>query len=205
LEAAAFFAKGLVIGVAVAAPVGPIGVLCIQRTLAGGRLMGFVSGLGAATADAVYGAIAGFGLTLVADFLVAQATWLRLVGGVFLLYLGVRTFLDRPAEPAAGATRGSLVAAYGSVAALTAANPATILSFVAIFAGFGVAGTGGHLGLAAALVAGVFLGSAAWWLALSFGAGLARRRTGPELMRRVNRVSGVVIAAFGVAALAAAL
>src|SRR5215213_2397163 len=113
------FLEGVVIGFAVAAPVGPIGVLCIRRTLADGRASGFVSGLGAATADAVYGAIAAFGLTLVTDFLLGGASWLRLIGGAFLLFLGVKTFLTRPAERAAEARGGGLPGAYASTFVLT--------------------------------------------------------------------------------------
>ena len=87
-----FFLKGLIVGLSIAAPVGPIGILCIRRTLAHGRAAGFVSGLGAATADAMYGAAAGFGLTVVSSVLVGGQRWLRLVGGLFLLYLGIRTW-----------------------------------------------------------------------------------------------------------------
>ena len=162
------FLQGIIIGFAIAAPVGPIGVLCIRRTLAEGRASGFVSGLGAATADAVYGAIAAFGLTLITDFLLGGASWLRLVGGAFLLYLGVKTFLARPAERAAEARGGGLLGAYASTFFLTLTNPTTILSFAAIFAGLGVAGADNALS-AALLVLGVFLGSAAWWLILSGG------------------------------------
>src|SRR3712207_2953311 len=131
------FLEGIIIGLAIAAPVGPIGVLCIRRTLADGRTSGFVSGLGAATADAVYGAIAAFGLTLITDFLLGGASWLRLVGGAFLLYLGIKTFLARPAERAAEVRGGGLPGAYASTLFLTLTNPTTILSFVAIFAGLG--------------------------------------------------------------------
>src|SRR5512142_2590739 len=116
-----FFAlKGFAIGFLIAAPVGPIGVLCIRRTLADGRAIGFVSGLGAATADMTYGSIAAFGLTAIQNVLVAQQFWLRLLGGLFLVYLGVRTFITRPAEKAAAGTmrRGAL-AAYASTLGLT--------------------------------------------------------------------------------------
>lgn len=130
------FLRGLLIGFSIAAPVGPIGLLCIRRTVADGRMVGFVSGLGAATADAFYGAVAGFGLTVVSGALVHGQTPLRLVGGAFLCYLGVRTFLARPAQTAAVAGRRGLLGAYASTLALTLTNPSTILSFVAIFAGW---------------------------------------------------------------------
>ena len=192
-------AKGLVIGFSIAAPVGPIGVLCIRRTLSDGRAAGFVSGLGAATADGIYGCIAGFGLTLVSGFLIDQQAWLRLVGGAFLCYLGVKTFLSPVAQEAAEAKGGGLVGAYASTFFLTLTNPMTILSFVTIFAGLGLAETGASG--AGLLVLGVFLGSALWWLTLSGVVGLLRRRVGVGLLRWVNHIAGSVIAGFGVYAL----
>ena len=195
------FVKGVIIGFAIAAPVGPIGVLCIRRTLAEGRISGLVSGLGAATADAVYGAVAALGLTFVAEFLVGGQGWLRLVGGAFLLFLGVRTFLARPADRAAPAARSGLPGAYASALFLTLTNPTTILSFAAIFAGLGVAvGANGDVLSAMSLVLGVFLGSAAWWFVLSGVTSLFRTRLSVRGLRWVNRISGAVIAAFGVLA-----
>jgi len=198
-----FFLRGLVIGFSIAAPVGPIGVLCIRRTLAEGRALGFVSGLGAATADAIYGAIAGFGLTFLSGFLVREQGWLRLVGGLFLVYLGIRTFIALPTASAGGGvspTGGTaLWAAYATTFALTLTNPMTILSFAAIFAGLGVATR--EYESAGLLVTGVFTGSALWWLILSSAAGALRSRLRPESLRWVNRGAGVVIAAFGLLAL----
>ena len=193
--------RGLVIGFSIAAPVGPIGVLCIRRTLADGRATGLAVGLGAATADAVYGAIAGFGLTAVSALLVRQQGVLRLVGGLFLCYLGLRTFLARPAEQAARAGGAGLIGAFTATFGLTLANPATILSFVAVFAGLGIAGAGSWRE-ATVLVAGVFLGSALWWLMLSGVVGVLRTRLELTALRWVNRVSGAVLLVFGVAALA---
>lgn len=196
-----FFIEGMVIGLAIAAPVGPIGVLCIRRTLAEGRLSGLVSGLGAATADAAYGAVAALGLTAVTDLLAGGESWLRLAGGAFLVFLGVRTFLARPSEePASPGGRG-LLGAYASTLLLTFTNPTTILSFAAIFAGLGVGDPDGDVLSAMTLVSGVFLGSALWWLVLSGTTGLFRAGIGAGGLRRVNRVSGTVIAAFGVLAL----
>jgi threonine/homoserine/homoserine lactone efflux protein len=195
------FFEGIVIGFAIAAPVGPIGVLCIRRTLAEGRVSGLVSGLGAATADALYGAVAALGLTFVTEFLVGGQAWLRLIGGAFLLFLGVRTFLARPAERAAPAARSGLPGAYASTFFLTLTNPTTILSFAAIFAGLGVAGAAsGDVLSAMLLVLGVFLGSAAWWFVLSGATSLFRTRLSVRGLRWVNRISGTVIAAFGVLA-----
>jgi len=198
---ATFLLRGLLIGFSIAAPVGPIGVLCIRRTLARGWAFGLLSGLGAASADAIYGAVAGFGLTFVSGFLLSQQKWLRLVGGLFLCYLGVRTLLRRPAERAAEATGSGLLGAYLSTFLLTLTNPITILSFVAIFAGLGVASSGQDYGSAAILVLGVFCGSACWWLLLSGGVGLLRARVDARAMLWINRLSGLVILGFGVAAL----
>jgi threonine/homoserine/homoserine lactone efflux protein len=196
-----FLLRGLLIGFSIAAPVGPIGVLCIRRTLANGWAVGLLSGLGAATADAIYGCIAGFGLTFVSGFLLRQQQWLRLVGGLFLCYLGVRTLLRRPAEQPAAAPGSGLLGAYLSTFVLTLTNPITILSFVAIFAGMGVASAGQDYRSAAVLVLGVFGGSALWWLLLSGGVGLLRARVNAAAMVWVNRLSGLVILGFGIAAL----
>jgi threonine/homoserine/homoserine lactone efflux protein len=190
-------------GFSIAAPVGPIGVLCIRRTLAEGRAMGFVSGLGAATADAAYGAIAAFGLTMVSGALVRQQGWLRLVGGVFLCYLGVRTILARPADKAAAAGGSGLVGGYVSTLGLTLTNPTTILSFAAVFAGLGLAGGQASYPAASIMVGGVFLGSALWWLTLSGVVGAFRTRVVPGALRWVNRLSGAIILVFGLLALLA--
>lgn len=196
-----FLLRGIVLGLAVAAPVGPIGVLCIRRSLAEGRTVGFVVGLGAATADAAYGAVAGLGLTVVSAFLVDQQAWLRLVGGVFMCYLGMRTLMASPAKRAArdGRGDGGLIGAYASTFFLTLTNPTTILSFAAIFAGVGVGAKADALSVVL-LVGGVFLGSALWWLMLSTGVGLFRDKVGPRAMRAVNVVSGTAILAFGLVA-----
>jgi threonine/homoserine/homoserine lactone efflux protein len=197
----AFLLRGLIVGFSIAAPVGPIGVLCIRRTLAEGRASGLVSGLGAATADAIYGCIAGFGLTFISSILISQQGWLRLIGGGFLCYLGLKTFLAKPAEQAASAGGNGLVGAYGSTFLLTLTNPMTILSFAAVFAGLGVASASGNYVSAGALVLGVFMGSALWWLILSGSVGMFRTRFNPHGLRWVNRISGVIITGFGLLAL----
>ena len=195
-----FFLKGVAIGFSIAAPVGPIGVLCIRRSLTDGRWVGLATGLGAATADAAYGCVAGFGLTAVSSFLVNHRFWLGFIGGVFLCCLGVCTFLSRPAEQAADLQRGGWLSAYFSTLFLTLTNPMTILSFVAVFAGFGL-GTSADYLAASTLVLGVFAGSALWWLILSNGAALFRSRVTSAWMRVVNRLSGAVIFMFGLYAL----
>lgn len=196
-----FLLRGFAIGFSIAAPVGPIGVLCIHRTLAEGRASGLVSGLGAASADAIYGCIAGFGLTFISNFLVTQQEWLHLIGGVFLCYLGSKTFLAKPAEQAVSAEGNGLAGAYASTFFLTLTNPMTIISFAAIFAGLGLASTNGNYVSAVVLVLGVFIGSALWWLILSGGVGVFRKKFNPRGLQWVNRISGAIIAGFGLFAL----
>ncbi len=193
--------SGLIIGFSIAAPVGPIGVLCIRRTLAEGRLHGLVSGLGAATADAVYGCIAAFGLAFISDLLVQQQSGLRVIGGAFLCLLGVRTILVTPSEKPTNGKKLGLASAYGSTFLLTLTNPVTILSFAAAFASLGVGSNAGDYGSAALLVLAVFIGSATWWLTLSGAVGLFRARVTPRVLLWINRVSGTVIFGFGVVAL----
>ncbi len=173
----------------------------IRRTLADGSASGLFSGLGAATADAVYGCVAGFGLTLVSSLLVQQQVWLRLGGGVFLVYLGLKTFLAQPAEQRGSIERRGLVGAYSSAFLLTLTNPMTILSFVAVFAGLGLADSAADYLSAGILVLGVFMGSALWWLLLSAAVGVFRAKLTPPRLRWVNRISGVIISSYGLLAL----
>jgi threonine/homoserine/homoserine lactone efflux protein len=195
-----FLLKGLLIGFCIAAPVGPIGVLCIRRSLAHGFATGLATGLGAAAADAMYGCIAGFGLTAISMFLVGQQMWLGIIGGVFLIYLGIRTFVARPNDQSAEVKTMGLLSCFGSTLFLTLTNPMTIISFAAVFAGFGL-GTSPSYGAATALVAGVFIGSAAWWVILSGGVSAFRSRLSPAAMGWTNRFSGLLILGFGIYAL----
>lgn len=197
------FFKGLVLGFSIAAPVGPIGVLCIRRTLSEGRTSGLVSGLGAATADGFYGLVAGFGLTMISDLLIEQKNWLAFVGGVYLCYLGIRTFWSEPAKMSAQVENKGLWGTYISTFFLTLTNPVTILSFVAIFAGLGLVSNDGDAGYASAisLVSGVILGSGAWWLTLSGVVSLLREKFNAKTLAWVNRAAGVILAGYGVLAL----
>jgi threonine/homoserine/homoserine lactone efflux protein len=192
-----FLISGLIIGFSIAAPVGPIGVLCISRTLAKGRLHGLVSGLGAATADAMYGCVAAFGLTFISSMLVQQQLWLRLFGGVFLCFLGAKTLLAKPSGKSPSEKRIGLLATYGSTFFLTVTNPMTILSFAAIFAGIGLGSSVASYGSATLLVVSVFAGSALWWLILSGTVGLFRKKVTPSVLKWINRVSGAIIMGFG--------
>ena len=153
-------------------------------------------------ADAAYGTVAAFGLSVISDFLITHNTWLRLIGGGFLCYLGIRTFARAQARKTASGESGpigttALVGAFGSTLALTLTNPATVLSFLAVFAGIGIATKGiGVIG-ASTLVTGVFLGSTVWWLGLSAGVGALRHRVGPHFLMWINCVSGILILGFG--------
>ena len=193
--------KGLALGLSIAAPVGPIGLLCIRRTLSSGWLLGLVTGLGAATADMLYGLVAAAGLTVVTELLVSLRTPLQGLGGAALVWLGVGFMRARPTAERAEARAAGLAAAYGVTLFLTLTNPATILSFAAVMASLGAIGASGRT---AALVTGVFLGSALWWLALSTGVSLVRHRLSERTLRSINRISGATLALFGLAAIAAA-
>ena len=197
--------QGFVLGLTIAAAVGPISLLVVRRTLADGRLVGLVSGLGVATADATYGAIAAFGLTALSDVLVDWRRGLGIVGGTFLLWLAWRTLRAVPgaavAEPST--VRQGLAAAYLSTLGLTLANPMTILSFAALFVGLGV--RGGTTAGAALMTVGVFGGSAAWWVVLTSAVGGLRARITPRWLRRINVVSGLLIGGFALVAIATAV
>ncbi len=193
--------KGLLIGFAIAVPVGPIGLLCIQRTLQRGRTSGFVSGLGAASADAVYGGIAGFGLASLSGLSLGWRQELRWLGGLFLLYLGGRIFSAVPTERNPAPRSTDLLGDYASTFVLTLTNPVTILAFIGIFTGLGLAAGEPNFTAAGLLVLGVFLGSLLWWLLLALAVGALRQRLTPAARRWLNRAAGAVIALFGALAL----
>lgn len=189
-------------GLAIAAPVGPIGVLCIRQTLTFGWLKGFISGLGAATADGMYGCIAGFGLSAIADFLLKHQMWLRLVGGIFLCYLGIKTlFQARIKHNKTQVKNLSPFGTYFSTFCLTLSNPATILTFAAIFSGVGSFSTDNNYFSAMMLVTGVFLGSGIWWLFLCTLMSLIGNKLALTNLQWINRISGAIIIAFGLVAL----
>ena len=199
---ATFFLKGLIIGFVIAAPVGPIGVLCARRTLMFGRRAWFFSGMGAATADAIYGFVAAFGLTLVSDFFIGHNVLLRLVGGSLLCILGFKALVAVPATKLDHPTTLKRFAGmYSSTFYLTLTNPMTIFSFAAVFAGFGLAGVKGSVFSASALILGVFLGSALWWMFLAGVFSIFRTRFHAHQLRWVNYISGGIIIASGFLAL----
>jgi len=191
--------KGLVIGFAIAAPIGPINLLCLRRTLSDGRRMGFVSGLGAAAADTTYGTIAAIGLTTVTAFLVGHRFWLQALGGLFLLALGLSTMRTHAPrrEAAAPVHLGRLRDAFVSTYMLTLANPMIIIVFTGVLAGLGLGWQTGRTIDTLQLIGGVFLGSALWWLILTLLAGTFGRHLNDGALRWINRVAGGIIAGFG--------
>ncbi|MCG8617946.1 MAG: LysE family transporter [Desulfobacterales bacterium] len=196
-----YFFKGLLIGFSIAAPVGPIGILTIGRSLKYGPLAGLATGLGAAAADAVYGCVAGFGLTFVSSFLLAWNTQILWVGSLFLCWLGLAFLIKSregaPDTPSDANGFTSHPKAFLSAFFLTLTNPMTIMAFTAIFAGLGLGMAGDNYFTAVLLVSGVFTGSALWWLILSLGAGKLKTRMGSNLLGQISRVAGVVLLGFG--------
>jgi threonine/homoserine/homoserine lactone efflux protein len=193
---------GVVIGFALALPIGPVGILCIRKTIAEGHLAGMIVGFGAATADALYGFVAAFGLTVVSDALLNQQMWIRLIGGAFLCYLGVKTYLAKPADSTQQTNGRGYVASFISTFLLTLTNPLTILAFLGVFAGFGLRDSELSVGSASTLIAGVFLGSSLWFFLLSYGVTLFRKKFNSTGLGWVNRISGVLIFVFGIIAMA---
>jgi threonine/homoserine/homoserine lactone efflux protein len=192
-----FFIEGVIIGFVVAVPVGPLGLLCINRALSTGPVYGLSSGLGVATADAIAAGIAVLGLTLVSGFLIDHQLWLRLIGGIFLCYLGFKIYITAPVEQPPVNDVNGLLGAYATTFFLTFSNPLTILSFVAIYAGWGVESLSGNYFLAGVLMIGVFAGSSLWWVVLTVGLAAFRDRFSTRILRWIHRVSGTVIAGFG--------
>lgn len=205
-----FAGRGFALGLAIAAPVGPIGVLCIRRTLADGRLIGFVTGLGAATADAFYGAIAAFGVSAIPLLLDSARLWIHLIGAIFIAWLGISTMFAKPSATAAANTGAQasippparlplrLASVWATTLGLTLTNPATIISFAALFAGIGLASASAPFAVAGATVVGVFTGSAFWWLVLSAVVSLARGLLTVAAMRWINRASGLSLLGFAI-------
>jgi threonine/homoserine/homoserine lactone efflux protein len=192
--------KGLIIGFSLAAPIGPINLLCLRRSLADGRRIGFVSGLGAAAADTTYAAIAAVGLTTVTSFLVNHRPWLQLFGGLFLIGLGLHTMRTRtpPRSQAAAVHIGRLRDAFMSTYVYTLVNPLLIIVFTGVFASFGLGWQPDRSLDAVELVGGVFLGSSLWWLTLTMLAGAFRRRLDDGTLRWINIIAGGLIVTIGV-------
>jgi threonine/homoserine/homoserine lactone efflux protein len=195
--------KGIAVGLAIAAPVGPVAVLCIRRTLLQGVPAGLASGFGAVTADVIFGALATFGVAQVADLLLRHEMALQIVGGCFLLALGINTWLKAPPQPGRPLA-GRIIKSYATGLALTITNPITIIAFTAIFAGFGVVGHDMSMPARWSLIIGVLIGATLWWSSLTLAARFLRERVAVHQLRWLNTVSGGLIVFFGVAALGAA-
>jgi threonine/homoserine/homoserine lactone efflux protein len=202
IDIASTILYGLILGLSIAAPVGPIGILCIRRTIAQGKRAGFVSGLGAASADATYGALAALGVSVVTNMFVDLQDWMKVFGGLFLIYLGIKTFLARTIVEAGSSTTKDLVGNFLSTYLLTISNPMTILFFAAIFSGASVDKLAGQASSPIFVIVGVFMGSAAWWFILSQTAGAIKIWQTGQALTWINRISGSIIFGFGVAALA---
>lgn len=201
-----FFLKGLVIGFSIAIAIGPIGILCIQRTISRGFKMGILTGLGAATADGFYGIVAGTGIAAVSSFLISYQPFVCGIGSLFLFWLAFNTFRTVPVVVGAqqeenGTNIGSFISSF----LLTLSNPMTILMFTAIFAGLGLMGSVNGYQAASSLVLGVFLGSVVWWLILAGVVSRIRERLSDTMIKRINQISGVLLFIFASYALVKAL
>ena len=217
-EEMSLFLKGLIVGFCLAAPVGPIAALCVQRTISKRLLSGLVSGLGAAAADAFYGAVAAFGATIISEFLIAERSWMQRVGGVILIFMGLRLFLAKPVgddrnaekveeevELGPGAPRRKpepnnkgLTGDFLSTFLLTLTNPMTFVAFAAVFTTMGIGAVRGRPILTAELVIGVLLGSQLWWMILCGGAHLLRRHFDYRKLTTMNRATGVFVVGVGI-------
>jgi threonine/homoserine/homoserine lactone efflux protein len=187
-----FFLKGVAIGFAMAVPVGPIGIMCIRKTLTKGRLQGFVIGLGAASADLFYASVAAFGITYISDILISERFWIRLVGGALLLFLGIKIFRALPTDPKIKINNGGVLRSYLTTVFLTLTNPLTIFAFLAVFAALGLDSELRFFS-ATVLVAGVFIGSCLWFLLLGSGTLLFRNKLDIVGLRWVNKIAGILI------------
>ncbi len=201
-----FFLKGLIVGFVIAIPMGPIGILCARRTLTHGRKAGFFSGMGAATADVLYGFIAAFGVPFISDLFAGKQVWLRLSGGAFLCLLGIKTFIEKPERKNLSSIlkkkKKRHAGMYVSTFFLTLTNPLTIFSLAAVFAGLGLTGIRSSIISALILVLGVFLGSVLWWLFFIGVFSVFKRRFSHHEIQWINRIAGLIIAGSGVLVLA---
>lgn len=190
--------KSILMWMAIVASIGPIGLLCINRTLKYGFLAGIITGLGISVADATYGCVAGFGLTFISNFLISHQLIIRLIGGLFLCYLGLKIFFKAKAPHSVNETKKPSINDFLSAFFLTLTNPITIISFIAVFASLGIGNTYTGYTHTTIIVAGIFLGSLSWYLILSSLVKIVHKKISTEIMKWINRVSGIIILAFGV-------
>jgi threonine/homoserine/homoserine lactone efflux protein len=192
------FINGLLLGFSVAAPVGPIGILCINRTINKNFAAGFVSGLGAATVDLLFGSIAGLGLTIISNFLIAQKVWFQICGLALLIYLGIKTIRkkDKNVEFNYTVDKG-LANDYLSTILVAVTNPITILFFTAAFTGLGLAKSVNSTSSAIQLITGVFTGSCLWWLILSGLTQRLKKKISKRFLHAIDFGSGILLLLFG--------
>jgi len=192
------FLKGVGVGLAVAVPFGPISVLCLRQTIMKGRLAGLAGGLGVALADGFYALLAALGFLLLAEYLGALDFWLRLFAGLFILWIAVTIAKSRPPEKSPPVKNRTLAANFIATFLLTLANPTTILTFVALFSGTGLAAGTGEKGAGLILTLGAFSGSLAWWIFLTEVAARLRHRVARKQLVWINRIAGFLLAIFGI-------
>jgi len=203
MESLELLLRGVVAGLAISAPVGPVNVLCISRTIARGPRAGLISGLGAATADTIFGAIAGFSISVVIGLLIRNEFWIRLVGGALLIGIGFHYYFKRPVEPRREPSE-SAHSEYVTAMLLNLTNPTTVLSFLAVLAGLGMRHRR-EWWLTLMVVGGIFLGAMLWWSALALLANRFRESFNLRAMLWMNRIAGLAIGGFGVATMAFAI
>jgi len=189
--------QGILVGLILAVPVGPLSLMCIQTSLSGGRLHGIVAGLGIATADTFYAAVAFLGLTVVSGFLLSWQSPLRIIAGLVLIVVGIRIFVSRPAAKQAGDPAGSYTKNFATMLAIAIANPMTIIFLMVTLPGFGFVVGGSSLEAAAEFIGGFLFGSVAWWIVLCGSVGSVRSRISPGTLILINRVSGTYIVCVG--------
>jgi len=195
-----YFLNGLIIGFSASAPLGPIGVLCIQKTINKGRLSGIVSGLGAASADTVFAIISGFGLTIISNFITTQQTFLRICGGIILIYLGIKIFITNPGIQIRKQSKDKKIFNdFISIFFLTISNPITLFVFAAVFAGFGIVKGESNFSSIFELVFGVLIGATIWWTILTTFINMFRSKIRLRRLLWINKISGVLIVIFGIA------
>ena len=192
-----FFIQGIIIGLTLAVPIGPISLLCIQRTISDGKLHGIISGLGVSTADSFYAAITVLGLTAISGLIIDQQVLFRSIAGIILILIGIRVFMSVPAGVSKKSEHETYLKDYLSMVAIAIANPMTLIFFLVILPGFGVILQGSAILPAAEFVAGVFFGSVVWWLILCGSVGSVRSRISVKHLGLINRISGVLISCFG--------
>ena len=191
------FVQGTIIGLTLAVPIGPISLLCIQRSIADGRLHGIISGIGVASSDSFYATVSFLGLTIISGLIIAQQYLFRFLAGIVLIFIGIRVFLSVPLGASTQTGHETYLKDYLSMAAIAIANPLTLLFFIVIVPGFGVVIHGNSFLSAMEFVAGVFFGSVVWWVILCGFVGTMRTRISEENLRLINRISGILISCFG--------